>query len=143
MIYKVLFKGGGTYILSSLENVSVLSQLLKIDFDQSYESFSRIKTIAFCRRHQAEEVTVKTFEQIALLRCYTIKTCQNWSGNFTSISTVTCILPLLANITYILKPLLNFNLGAVRISPCILLLVIRIKFLCETQYCHGSVLSRS
>ena len=104
MIYKVLFKGGGTYIVLSLENVSVLSQLLKIDFDQSYESFSRIKTIAFCRRHQAEEVTVKTFEQIALLRCYTIKTCQNWSGNFTSISTVTCILPLLANITYILKP---------------------------------------
>ena len=32
MIYKVLFKGGGTYIVLSLENVSVLSQLLKIDF---------------------------------------------------------------------------------------------------------------
>ena len=61
MIYKVLFtcKSGGTYIVLSLENVSVLSQLLKIDFDQSYESFSQIKTIAFCRRHQAEEVIVK------------------------------------------------------------------------------------
>ena len=47
MIYKVLFKSGGTYIVLSLENVSVLSQLLKIDFDQSYESFSQIKTIAF------------------------------------------------------------------------------------------------
>ena len=104
MIYKVLFKGGGTYIVLSLENVSVLSQLLKIDFDQSYKSFSRIKTIAFCRRHQAEEVTVKTFEQIALLRCYTINTCQNWSGNFTSISPITRILPLIVNITYILKP---------------------------------------
>ena len=45
----------------SLENVSVLSHLLKIDFDQSYESFSQIKTIAFCRRHQAEEVMVKNF----------------------------------------------------------------------------------
>ena len=32
MIYKVLFKGGGTYIVLSPENVSVLSQLLKIDF---------------------------------------------------------------------------------------------------------------
>ena len=40
MIYKALFKGGGTYIVLSLENVSVLSQLLKFDFDQSYESFS-------------------------------------------------------------------------------------------------------
>ena len=59
MIYKALFKGGGTYIVLSLENVSVLSQLLKFDFDQSYESFSQIKTIALCRRHQAEEVTVK------------------------------------------------------------------------------------
>ena len=59
MIFKVLFKGGGTYIVLSQENVSVLSQLSKIDFDQSYESFSRIKTIAFCRRHQAEVVTVK------------------------------------------------------------------------------------
>ena len=61
MIYNVLFKGGGTYIVLSLDNVSVLSQLLKIDFDQSYESFSRIKTIAFCRRHQDEEVMVKNF----------------------------------------------------------------------------------
>ena len=61
MIYKVLFKTGGTYIVLSLENVSVLSHLLKIDFDQSYESFSQIKTIAFCRRHQAEEVMVKNF----------------------------------------------------------------------------------
>ena len=61
MIFKVLFKGGGTYIVLSLENISVMSQLFKIDFDQSYESFSRIKTIAFCRRHQAEEVTVKCF----------------------------------------------------------------------------------
>ena len=59
VIYKVLFKVGGTYIVLSRENVSVLSQLLKIDFDKSYKSFSRIKTIAFCRRHQAEEVTVK------------------------------------------------------------------------------------
>ena len=59
MIYKVLFKSGGTYIVLSLENVSVLSQLLKIDFDQSYESFSQIKTITFCRRHQAEEEMVK------------------------------------------------------------------------------------
>ena len=47
-----------------------------------YQSFSQIKTIAFCRRHQAEEVMVK----IALLRSITIKKCQNWSGNFTSIS---------------------------------------------------------
>ena len=77
MLYKVLFKSGGAYIVLSLENVSVRSQLLKIDFDQSYESFSQIKTIAFCRRHQAEEVMVKTFEQIALLRSYTIKKCQN------------------------------------------------------------------
>ena len=61
MIYEVIFKSGGTYIVLSLENVSVLSQLLKIDFDQSYESFSQIKIIAFCRRHQAEEVMVKTF----------------------------------------------------------------------------------
>ena len=38
-----------------------MSQLLKIDFDQSYESFSQIKTIAFCRRHQAEEEMVKNF----------------------------------------------------------------------------------
>ena len=105
MIYKLLFKSGGTYIVLSLENVSVLSQLLKIDFDQSYESFSQIKTIAFCRRHRAEEEMVKkTFEQIALLRSYTIMKCQNWSGNFTCISPITCILPLLANITYILKP---------------------------------------
>ena len=58
MIYKVLFKSRGTYIVLSLENVSVLPQLLKIDFDQSYEPFSQIKTIAFCRRHQAEEVMV-------------------------------------------------------------------------------------
>ena len=98
MIYKVLFKSGDTYIVLSLENVSVLPQLLKIDFDQSYESFSQIKTITFCRQHQAEEVMVKK------LRFYTIKKCQNWSGNFTSISTITCILPLLANITYIVKP---------------------------------------
>ena len=61
MIYKLLVKGGGTYIVLSLENVSVLSLLLKIDFDQSYESFSQIKTIAFCRRYQAEEVMVKNF----------------------------------------------------------------------------------
>ena len=59
MIYKVLFKSGGTYEVLSLENVSVLSHLLKIDFDQSYESFSQIKTIAFCKRHQAEEAMVK------------------------------------------------------------------------------------
>ena len=45
MIYNVLFKGGGTYIVLSLENVSVLSQLLKIDFDQSYESFSRTRFV--------------------------------------------------------------------------------------------------
>ena len=61
MIYKVVVKGGGTYIVLSLENVSVLSLLLKIDFDQSYESFSQIKTITFCRRYQAEEVMVKNF----------------------------------------------------------------------------------
>ena len=59
MIYKALVKSGGTYIVLSLENVSVLSLLLKIDFDQSYESFSKIKTIAFCRRHLAEAVMVK------------------------------------------------------------------------------------
>ena len=60
MIYKMLFKSRGTYIVLSLENVSVLSKLLKIDFDQNgYESFSQIKTIAFCRRHQAEEEMVK------------------------------------------------------------------------------------
>ena len=61
MIYKVLFKSRGTYTVVSLENVSVLSRLLKIDFDQSYESFSQIKTIAFCRQHQAEEEMVKHF----------------------------------------------------------------------------------
>ena len=61
MIYKVLVKGVGTYLVLSMENVSVLSLLLKIDFDQSYESFSQIETIAFCRRHQAEEVMAKSF----------------------------------------------------------------------------------
>ena len=61
MIYKALVNSGGTYIVLSLENVSVLSLLLKIDFDQSYESFSKIKTIAICRRHLAEEVMVKNF----------------------------------------------------------------------------------
>ena len=99
MICIVLFKSGVTYIVLSLENVSVLSQLLKIDIDQSYESFSQIKTILFCRRHQAEEVMVKNF-----LTNRISQNCQNWSGNFTSISTITSILPLLANITYILEP---------------------------------------
>ena len=47
MLYKVLFESGGTCIVLSLENESVLSQLLKIDFDWSYESFSQIKTISW------------------------------------------------------------------------------------------------